>query len=139
MPDEEAVDLRFGMSQLPFGFRTNWDMLTENGYKCLTPKVSIAFRLSDELGLPLDYEDRLVAVVGLNCLSAFGRIGTTIKKGKQHDKHSDLVSIAFRLSDELGPALFGSDTAKTERLLVSIAFRLSDELGHNICHYLHTR
>ncbi len=122
------------MSQLPFGFRTNWDKLAEILSDCpAISGVSIAFRLSDELGrlrarlhllheeggsqLPFgfrtnwDREDKplfvftagewgtqlpfslrtdwdsidlrlnsLEYLAGLNCLSAFGRIGTGFQR-----------------------------------------------------------
>ena len=42
----------------------------------LALKVSIAFRLSDELGHGRPLESSRLGQRGLNCLSAFGRIGT---------------------------------------------------------------
>ena len=90
-------------SQLPFGFRTNWDTFSLRAQSTTRPRVSIAFRLSDELG------------------------PSPSARKETHDRQ---VSIAFRLSDELGLQDLQEDTLEKAR--VSIAFRLSDELGRAI-------
>ena len=68
-------------SQLPFGFRTKWDVEPmATGTKSPT-SVSIAFRLSNEVGHAPKVATFAIPYSGLNCLSAFERSGTRRRGG----------------------------------------------------------
>ena len=120
-------------SQLPFGFRTNWDPFEYTDFEvedkwclnCLSAFGRIGTRQQS-------CRHRQQSPRRLNCLSAFGRIGTRIRSSPSQTWAN--VSIAFRLSDELGPANCCIHSL-VFMVRVSIAFRLSDELGpqNSVC------
>ena len=122
---------RVSWSQLPFGFRTNWDSSSLS--------FAIASWYSGESQLPFGFRtnwDEMAwngepCFVVVNVSIAF-RLSDELGLSKRRSLRCEAleVSIAFRLSDELGLSR-NLHNPNDSQILVSIAFRLSDELGRD--------
>ena len=103
------------VSQLPFGFRTKWDRQrlqpqARGGHQSQLP---FGFRTKWDQTQPTGEQP---CPRRLNCLSAFERSGTGTDSRTLTELYDD-VSIAFRLSNEVGPPRRGRPCGGRRRRL----------------------